>query len=95
LHGLRKTLGKALAEHRATTRELMDMLGHDNIEHAELYSREAEQRLMASSAMEKIWNWRRKTVGEPPANLAGEPFWNVLIPRILALPSGIEPLSPP
>lgn len=63
LHGLRKTLGKVLAEHHATTRELMDMLGHDNIEHAELYSREAEQRLMASAAMEKIWNWRRKPAG--------------------------------
>jgi integrase len=63
LHGLRKTLGKALAEHRATTRELMDMLGHDNIAHAELYSREADQRLMAAGAMEKLLNWRRKPTG--------------------------------
>jgi integrase len=63
LHGLRKTLGKALAEHGATTRELMDILGHDNIEHAELYSREAEQRLMASAAMEKLLTWRRPKAG--------------------------------
>lgn len=60
LHGLRKTLGKQLAQHRATTRELMDVLGHDNIAHAELYSREAEQALMAAAAMEKLKNWRRK-----------------------------------
>jgi site-specific recombinase XerC len=63
LHGLRKTLGKALAEHGATTRELMDILGHDNIEHAELYSREAEQHLMASAAMDKLLNWRRPKAG--------------------------------
>jgi len=35
-HGLRKTLGKLLAEEGATTRELMDALGHDAIAHAEL-----------------------------------------------------------
>ena len=63
LHGLRKTLGKALAEHAATTRELMDMLGHDNIAHAELYSREAEQKKMAVAAMDKLLNWRRPKPG--------------------------------
>lgn len=59
LHGLRKTLGKALAEHEATTRQLMGMLGHDNIAHAELYSRDAEQARLAVSAMDKLMNWRR------------------------------------
>lgn len=63
LHGLRKTLGKALAEHGATTRQLMDMLGHDNIEHAELYSREADQRTMAADGMDKLANWRRPSKG--------------------------------
>jgi integrase len=63
LHGLRKALGKALAEHGATTRQLMDVLGHDDIEHAELYSREAEQRVMAEAAMQKLANWRRKPRG--------------------------------
>lgn len=61
LHGLRKTLGKALAEHGATTRQLMDMLGHDDMKHAELYSAEAEQRHMAAAAMATLVNWRRKT----------------------------------
>jgi integrase len=54
LHGLRKTLGKILAEHGATTRELMDTLGHDSIAHAELYSREADQARLARSAMDKV-----------------------------------------
>jgi hypothetical protein len=38
----------------------MEMLGHDNIEHAELYSREAEQKKLAVAAMDMLWNWRRK-----------------------------------
>jgi hypothetical protein len=54
---------KQLAKHGATTRQLMDMLGHDNIQHAELYSREAEQEFMAAAAMQKLMNWRRKPVG--------------------------------
>lgn len=54
LHGLRKTLGKMLAESGASTRQLMEMLGHDDIEHAELYSREAEQQRMARDAMTKL-----------------------------------------
>lgn len=36
MHGLRKSLGVYLAEAEASTRQLMEMLGHDNIEHAEL-----------------------------------------------------------
>lgn len=54
LHGLRKTLGKMLAEGGASTRQTMDVLGHDDIEHASLYSREAEQVLLATEGMEKV-----------------------------------------
>ncbi|MDR6634580.1 integrase [Phyllobacterium sp. 1468] len=58
LHGLRKSLGKMLAEGGATTRELMEALGHQDIAHAELYSREANQKLLAAQAMKKL------TIGE-------------------------------
>lgn len=54
LHGLRKTLGKMLAEEGATTRQLMDILGHTSIAHAELYTREAEQRKLAGDGMRKL-----------------------------------------
>jgi site-specific recombinase XerC len=63
LHGLRKTLGKALAENSATTRQIMGILGHDDIQHAELYTREAEQRGLAADGMEKLVDWRKKPVG--------------------------------
>lgn len=54
MHGLRKSLGKMLAETGSTTRQLMETLGHDNIEHAELYSREAEQQRLARDAMTRL-----------------------------------------
>lgn len=54
MHGLRKTLGKLLAESGSTTRQLMETLGHDDIQHAELYSREAEQKRLAKDAMTRL-----------------------------------------
>lgn len=54
LHGLRKTLGKMLAEGGASTRQIMETLGHDDIEHAELYSREAEQARLATDGMDRV-----------------------------------------
>lgn len=60
MHGLRKTLGKMIAEADGTTRELMETLGHSNIQHAELYSRDAEQRKLAASAMSKVVQFKRR-----------------------------------
>ncbi len=59
LHGLRKTLGKMLAEGGASTRQIMDTLGHDDIAHAELYSREAEQARLATDGMSRIVRLKR------------------------------------
>lgn len=77
LHGLRKTLGKILAEEGATTRELMDTLGHTSIAHAELYSREADQARMAKSALGKAGDRLRPRLrvvgGEPDGEPTGRP----------------------
>jgi integrase len=77
MHGLRKTLGKILAEEGATTRELMDTLGHTSISHAELYSREADQARMAKSALGKAGDRLRPRLrvvgGEPTGEPVGEP----------------------
>lgn len=54
LHGLRKTLGKMLAEGGATTRQIMDTLGHTNIKYAELYSKEADQQRLSRDGMDKV-----------------------------------------
>lgn len=54
IHGLRKTLGALLAEGDGTTRQLMDILGHSSIVHAELYSRSASQKRLAVQGMDKL-----------------------------------------
>lgn len=54
MHGLRKALGVKLAEADASTRQLMETLGHTNIAYAELYSREASQMRLAVQAMNKV-----------------------------------------
>lgn len=54
MHGLRKALGVKLAEADASTRQLMETLGHSNIAYAELYSREASQMRLAVQAMDKV-----------------------------------------
>ncbi len=50
-HGLRKTLGKYLAEDGATSKQAGGILGHDDLDHVELYSREAEQERLAVDGM--------------------------------------------
>lgn len=54
MHGLRKTIGAALAEGGASAREIMAVLGHEDISQAELYTKGAEQRRLARAAMEKL-----------------------------------------
>lgn len=54
MHGLRKSLGVKLAEADASTRQLMETLGHNNISYAELYSREASQIRLAVQGMDKV-----------------------------------------
>lgn len=63
LHGLRKSLGVFLAEAGAPTREMMDILGHDDIQHAELYSREANQVRLAIKGMDRVVSMRGKRAG--------------------------------
>ena len=57
-----------LAKGGATTRQIMDTLGHTDIQHAELYSREAEQEPLVRAGMDavvKLVERRKKQGGEP------------------------------
>lgn len=53
-HGLRKTLGKYLAEEGATSKQSGGILGHDDLDHVALYSKEAEQERLAVDGMSKL-----------------------------------------
>lgn len=54
LHGLRKALGKMLAEDGSTTRQIMDTLGHTDMADAELYARKVDQERLARAGMRKV-----------------------------------------
>lgn len=53
-HGLRKTLGKYLAEEGATSKQAAGILGHDDLDHVELYSKEADQERLAVAGLELL-----------------------------------------
>ena len=77
LRGLRKSLGVYLAEAEASTRQLMDVLGHDDIDHAKLYSREASQVRLAVQGVDRVVRLvtRKPMLGGP----RGEPSYKALI----------------
>jgi integrase len=54
MHGLRKSLGVKLALADATTRQMMEALGHTSIAYTELYSREASKVRLAVQAFDKV-----------------------------------------
>jgi hypothetical protein len=90
LHGLRKSLGVYLAEAEASTRQLMDVLGHDDIDHAELYSREASQVRLAVQGMDRVVRLVTRTplLGEPVGEPRGEPPRKALINKNNGGPGG-------
>lgn len=53
-HGLRKTLGRRLADAGCTAHEIMAMLGHTTLEEAERYTREADRRRGGRQAVIKL-----------------------------------------
>ncbi|MGB9044264.1 MAG: tyrosine-type recombinase/integrase, partial [Pseudolabrys sp.] len=54
IHGLRKNAGKALAEAGCGEREIMAILGHRTFQMVAHYTKRANQRILARSAMDKL-----------------------------------------
>jgi enterobacteria phage integrase len=53
-HGLRKAAGRRLADAGCTPHEIMAVLGHKTLSEAERYTREADQALLATTALAKL-----------------------------------------
>ena len=78
-HGLRKSMGRRLAEAGATTKQSMSVLGHKSIAEAERYSRDANQVLLATDAIARL---------EGRTENDDRPNWNVslgTLPRSLGV----------
>jgi integrase len=67
IHGLRKNAGKALAEAGCGEREIMAILGHKTFQMVMHYTKRANQRVLARSAMDKL---ERAESGKPK-NITG------------------------
>lgn len=69
-HGLRKTLGRMLADAGATTHEIMAALGHTTLAEAERYTREADRKRGGKRAVVKLNEHRaNKTSQTAPESL--------------------------
>ncbi len=55
-HGLRKALGRRLAEAGCSAHEIMAILGHQSISSAQVYTRAFDRAAAADSAMERLGN---------------------------------------
>lgn len=53
-HGLRKLMGKRLAEAGASTHEIASVLGHKSLQEAQKYTKAAEQRRLSKQAMARL-----------------------------------------
>jgi integrase len=53
-HGLRKTAGRRLAEAGCTAKQIMAVLGHETMAEADRYTKDSDQRLLATQAMDRL-----------------------------------------
>jgi len=60
-HGLRKTLGRRMAEQGATPHQIMAVLGHTTLAEAERYTRDANRRRAAREAVLKLEGYKANT----------------------------------
>ncbi len=98
-HGLRKAAGRRLAEAGASAREIMAVLGHKTLSEAERYTRDADQALLANSAMRRLEAQTQNATPQTNHDWLGEKTEkrNDISERDkrMALPRGLEPLFSP
>ncbi|MFK4385827.1 tyrosine-type recombinase/integrase [Bradyrhizobium sp. USDA 223] len=66
-HGLRKTLGRLMADAECTAHEIMAVLGHTTLAEAERYTREADRRRGGRRAIVKLEDRRKNKTPQNPA----------------------------
>jgi hypothetical protein len=66
-HGLRKTLGRLLADAGATAHEIMAALGHMTLGEAERYTREADRRRGGKRALIKLEDHKANRIPQTPS----------------------------
>jgi integrase len=89
-HGLRHAICANLADVGCTPHQIQAITGHKNLKEIETYTQAANQKRLARMAMEALANRPAELANRGPIDL--KMLGNF---PAMALPSGIEPLSPP
>ncbi|SHN69208.1 tyrosine-type recombinase/integrase [Bradyrhizobium erythrophlei] len=71
-HGLRKTLGRMLADAGASTHDIMAALGHTTLSEAERYTREADRRRGGKRAVTKLDEHRANKLSQTAPDSLGK-----------------------
>ncbi|XUM25093.1 tyrosine-type recombinase/integrase (plasmid) [Bradyrhizobium oligotrophicum S58] len=71
-HGLRKTLGRLLADAGATAHDIMAALGHMTLAEAERYTREADRRRGGKRALVKLEDHKANRIPQTPSSGLGK-----------------------
>ena len=71
-HGLRKTLGRLMADAECTAHEIMAALGHTTLAEAERYTREADRRRGGKRAVVKLNEHRKNKTPQTTSECLGK-----------------------
>jgi enterobacteria phage integrase len=71
-HGLRKTLGRMLADAGASAHDIMVALGHTTLAEAERYTREADRRRGGKRAVTKLNEHRKNKTPQTTSESLGK-----------------------
>jgi len=97
-HGLRKAACRRLAEAGASAHEIMSITGHTKMEEILTYTRAAEQRRLSRAAMDKMagaFDLKLPNLDTGLGNVPDNSLNLLGFGRMLARPTGIEPVFPP
>ncbi len=75
-HGLRKTLGRLLADAGCTAHDIMAALGHTTLAEAERYTREADRRRGGERAVTRLNEHRLNRLSQTASDSLGKPAKN-------------------
>lgn len=71
-HGLRKTLGRRLADAGVSAHDIMSMLGHTTLQQAEVYTREANRRIGGRRAVLQLNDHKANTAAQTASECLGK-----------------------
>ena len=77
-HGIRKAVGIMAAERGCTAHQIMEILGHDSLDEAERYTRQANAQKLGDEGFRRVWGTEQVLKLSYPSRICVPPFRNAL-----------------